>query len=117
MPAPSPRTLYLGPSIESGIAQWNTMALDLEQAWPEVSAELKALNAAAPWGNGAEGRMFAQAYLKDDGPSRLVESGTALVGEIVDVGPLLRETIANSRSTDTAIAEDLASGGRIRREV
>ncbi|MEU4223685.1 hypothetical protein AB0F17_05280 [Nonomuraea sp. NPDC026600] len=117
MPTRSPQNLYLGTFIESGIAQWDTMAFDLEQAWPEVSAELKALNAAAPWGDGAEGRMFAQAYLKDDGPSRLVESGTALVGEIVDAGPLLRETIANSRATDAAIAQDLASGGRTRKEV
>ncbi|MBG0816640.1 hypothetical protein [Planomonospora sp. ID82291] len=104
--------LHLGRTIENGISQWEAMASDLDRAWREVSAELKGLNEAAPWGSGPEGRAFASQYLREDGPVRLVESGSALVGQIVAAGPLLRRTIAHSRATDAAIAEALARGAK-----
>ncbi|MBF8193893.1 hypothetical protein ITP53_51110 [Nonomuraea sp. K274] len=110
MARPEDDVLYLGTTIENGISQWDTMANALAGQWPAVSAELKAVHAAAPWGDGAEGRAFAHEYMKLDGPNRLIETGTELVGHIADAGPRLHTTIANSRSTDTGIAADLARG-------
>ncbi|MER7209949.1 hypothetical protein [Streptosporangium sp. NPDC000239] len=105
--ATSEPVLYLGAVIENGISQWDTMASDLSEALSPVSAELKALNATAPWGNGPEGRAFAAQYLKGDGPNRLVETGAELVGHITDAGTLLRKTIANSRAADARNVEDM----------
>jgi hypothetical protein len=106
--------LFLGTAVERGITQWDTMAGRLDKEWPRVSAELKALNDAAPWGDGSEGRAFAAAYLQGDGPNRLVETGTELIGQIVDAGPRLRATIANSRGTDAAIEADLSRRPTVR---
>ncbi|MFC4010554.1 hypothetical protein ACFOY2_25230 [Nonomuraea purpurea] len=107
-------TLYLGPALETGISQWDTMADSLGKNWSKVSAEIEAMHAAAPWGDGPEGRVFLGTYMKDDAPTQLVETGTELVRHIADAGRLLREAISNSRGTEAQIAADLRRQANVR---
>ncbi|MGI5268811.1 hypothetical protein ACQEUU_06650 [Nonomuraea sp. CA-218870] len=100
--------LYLGPVLENGISQWDTMSSSLRREWATAAATIKELHDTAPWGDGPEGRAFARAYLMNDGPSRLVETGSELVEHIVDAGSRLRTTIATSRATDAAIESGLS---------
>lgn len=106
--------VYLGPTLESGFSQWDTMAGSLEQGWSKASTEIESVHATAPWGDGPEGRAFLSSYMMNDGPTTLVETGTALVKHIADAGEALRKAIANSRRTEAAIAEDLARQPSVR---
>jgi hypothetical protein len=103
------------PTVDRGISEWNATFGDMEKTYAERAAKVKELQAAAPWGAGSEGQAFAQAYLKDNGPSLLLDNGTHVVGRLVEMGPGLRTAIDNHATADAASA--MRGGGGASRQV
>jgi hypothetical protein len=96
--------------VGSGLAVWDAMSSELHSQWERATAAVRALNDAAPWGDGSEGASFREAYMANGAPERLCVEGTALVDEVVKVGPTIRKAIQHTISTDHAMAHDIDNG-------
>ncbi|MEV4172964.1 hypothetical protein [Nonomuraea sp. NPDC049709] len=102
-------TYIARPVVDRGISQWSTMAEELEKALPQLTAEVEACLATAPWGPGAEGDAFCQAHFRDNGPMEMLTQCTRLARGITDAGDRLRQAIDNTLQTDADIRHDLTA--------
>ncbi|MDA0638526.1 hypothetical protein OUY22_34400 [Nonomuraea sp. MCN248] len=100
------------PVVDRGLAQWETMAEDLDASLADLTVKLKEALAAAPWGAGAEGRAFWSAHFQGDGPTRLIEQCAHLSKEISGESGRVRSAVDNTLAVDAAMKQDLSSGLR-----
>jgi hypothetical protein len=97
---------------DQGISQWATMAGDLEQDCPRLTAEVLRCLEAAPWGDQAEGQAFRAAHLGDGGPTNMVTQCEQLAKDIAELGDGMRASVDNVVGAHTANAQDWAATGR-----
>ncbi|MEU1727535.1 hypothetical protein ACNF49_06880 [Actinomadura sp. ATCC 39365] len=100
-------TQIIKPVVDSGISQWTTMAEDWEKESERLVAAVVEALAAAPWGNGMEGRSFKDSHFRDDGPNRMLNQCVDLSKQLMDACGRLRASIDNTLSVDAAIEQDL----------
>lgn len=102
-------TEIVKPVVDHGLTQWDTMAGELDRTMSKLAAELKDALAAAPWGQGVEGRAFCAAHFRDDGPNRLITQCTRLTKEITAESGLVRQAVDNTLKMDADIRRDIAA--------
>jgi hypothetical protein len=94
-------------TVGRGLASWDAMASELHSRWEQATAAVRALNDAAPWGDGGEGASFRATYMANGAPEQLCAEGTRLVDEITKVGPTVRKAVQHIISADQANAQDI----------
>ncbi|MEV8633408.1 hypothetical protein AB0395_17275 [Streptosporangium sp. NPDC051023] len=102
--------LSIHDAVYRGVSEWDTTAQDMNRSYSRLMARIVELNAAAPWGDGAEGLAFRESYMQGGGPNVLLSNGSHVVQQIIEAGPRLLRTFDNSFGTDAAHAQDLAQG-------
>ncbi|MFD1536959.1 hypothetical protein [Nonomuraea guangzhouensis] len=88
--------------VEAGLARWDAMAADLDGAVRDAVARIERLHVAAPWGGDSAGREFQRAYMEDDGPDLVLSWARSMVGEIVDTGTAVRQSVDGSVEAEAA---------------
>ena len=92
-------------ALGRGLTRWQGAAADLDAAWRAATAEIRNLEAAAPWGGDAAGTAFRNAYGGNGGPSLAIDRGTALVEQLGVLGSLVRTSAENARGMDAEQAQ------------
>ncbi|WP_336204536.1 hypothetical protein [Nonomuraea sp. LPB2021202275-12-8] len=93
--------------VDHGLSQWSTMAEDLERTLSGRIAQVVEALAAAPWGDGAEGKAFKAAHFRDGGPDHMLTQCAQIAKEIPDAGDRVRKSVDNTLRTDAAMRADL----------
>ncbi|MFI6294090.1 hypothetical protein ACIBEJ_21050 [Nonomuraea sp. NPDC050790] len=97
-----------------GVGQWATMAGDMERTVESLAAEVRACLAAAPWGDGLEGKAFWQKHCADGGPHELVKRFADLPNQLRDAGDRARQVVDNLRTTDAGMGQEMRAGAQIK---
>ncbi|MFI9840248.1 hypothetical protein ACIHFD_24645 [Nonomuraea sp. NPDC051941] len=88
--------------VDQGLARWDAMAADLDDAVRDAVARIERLHAAPPWGDDSAGREFRRAYMEGDGPHLVIAWAGDQVGRIIDSGTAVRQSVDGSAEAEAA---------------
>jgi hypothetical protein len=90
------------PVVDDGLDRWNSMATEFAGKVKNAVERIELLHAGEPWGGDSTGTTYNSAYRADGGPDLVIAWATRKVGEIVDTGLAVRQSVDDSRGADAA---------------
>jgi hypothetical protein len=87
-----------------GLDEWDAAASELRAQWKKCVSKIQALQAAAPWGGGADGDAFHASFTANGGPDAFFAMGDGIMDEGVDLGKRVRTAVNRTHATDSELA-------------